>query len=62
MKSKIWNYFRKICDKEAVSKVCNKKLKMSAISTNYRVYLVQSQHDKTDYIKDRPEQHQKQVV
>lgn len=39
IKSKIWNYFNKIGDKEAICKVCNKCLKTSGNTTNLRGHL-----------------------
>ncbi|KAF2895663.1 hypothetical protein ILUMI_10522 [Ignelater luminosus] len=39
LKSKIWNYFNKTGDKEAVCKICNKNLKTSGNTTNLRGHL-----------------------
>ncbi|XP_045780821.1 E3 SUMO-protein ligase ZBED1-like [Maniola jurtina] len=38
-KSKIWNFFKKIGEKEAMCKLCNKKLKTSGNTTNLRGHL-----------------------
>lgn len=39
LKSKIWNYFNKIGEKEAVCKICNKNLKTSGNTSNLRGHL-----------------------
>lgn len=39
IKSKIWNYFKKIGDKEAICNICNKSLKTSGNTTNLRGHL-----------------------
>lgn len=39
LKSKVWNYFNKIGDKEAVCKICSKHLKTSGNTTNLRGHL-----------------------
>lgn len=39
LKSKIWNYFKKIGDKEAICNICNKSLKTSGNTTNLRGHL-----------------------
>ncbi|XP_046808185.1 E3 SUMO-protein ligase ZBED1-like [Lucilia cuprina] len=39
LKSKIWTYFNKAGDKEAVCKICNKTLKTSGNTSNLRGHL-----------------------
>lgn len=39
IKSKIWNYFKKTGDKDAICKICNKSLKTSGNTTNLRGHL-----------------------
>lgn len=39
LKSKIWNYFKRTGDKEAICKICNKSLKTSGNTTNLRGHL-----------------------
>ncbi|XP_036320331.1 zinc finger BED domain-containing protein 4-like [Rhagoletis pomonella] len=39
LKSRIWNYFTKIGDREAVCKICNKNLKTPGNTTNLRGHL-----------------------